>query len=283
MTIKKKLLIGAVSLLVVGGVLAISGYFMGAKFSINDENFGFGNGIGISSGEKIKKEYKLEKFTDLEIDIDMAKVKIKQGDGYGVEVSYNPKYSVISHEIKGNKLVVTEEGSVKSGIDFGMNSANSYVTVTIPKGEELGAANINVSMGNLEVSNIKCKSIDAKLDMGKFIGDNIITDSIKCEASMGSVNINNINSKSSYFGVSMGSVDISGAFYGKTEVNANQGSVEINTTLGVDQYSFDLNADMGSIEVNGKDIKGNFIKEVNSSNLIKVSTDMGSIDIENIK
>ncbi|MEF9951964.1 MAG: DUF4097 family beta strand repeat-containing protein [Clostridium sp.] len=278
MSTKKKILIVALSLLVIGGAFAITGYLMGAKLSINNRTFGIGifNHKDNASNNISTKKYKLNEFNEMDLDIDMATVNIENGDTYEIEVSYNTRYSEIKHEIKDKKLIVTEQSK---GTKIGNKKLKNHITIRIPKNHSFNKSNINLAMGDLNINNLTSKDMDVELDMGSFTGSNIETDNIKCEASMGSIDISKLRSKATNIDVEMGSANISGEIYGVTEINSSMGSVELSSSINLDDYEFDLNTGLGSISINNEEINGKYIKKANSKNIIKAKTEMGSIEV----
>lgn len=175
-------------------------------------------------------EYDYEKVDSIDIDADIANLKIKKGDELTVEYKYTDGY-VPKVQLSGKTLCIEQENpsmTIAGNID-------SDITITIPKKASFDIIDIEVSLGNIDISDVESEEIEI-------------------DASLGNVDIKRVEAGEIEIEASLGSVDVSGEF-DSLDVSASLGSINVKTDKPEKEVDLDLTADLGSITVNGKKFK----------------------------
>lgn len=140
----------------------------------------------------------------------------------------------------------------KSKIDSCVYDGTKYLTIKTGSGSvsmksDLGINDIQLDMssGDCDFSNLKCKSLRTYISSGSVNLVNLTCDELKTSVSSGSIDGNNVIAKSLDTVSGSGDTTLQGNF-DKTKVKVSSGSVEINSE-SVPKYS-DIDISSGSID-----------------------------------
>lgn len=232
-------------------------------------------------------------FDSISVDMSVVEFDIQYGDTasiyYKVPQKLIPKMNVKEKTLEIKSIA----GDVKRSEDLrNMASQNYQVTLTIPKNTDYVSIAISVNCGNINLEQIKAESISVDADLGQInidgiecsdcaisaaLGDinlnsaiaknlvidadcgNIVVDGIEADEviadnSMGNIEIKQAKAEKGEFGLDMGNLTIDGDF-DEITAGCSMGSIEITTDRPESQMKLDLDVDMGSARVNGKEWK----------------------------
>lgn len=211
-----------------------------------------------------------DKISSIKIDVDIAEISIKYDSEAKVSYSYKG-YNAPEVSVEKNKLIITE----KSGTNNfnGINSNDCELNITLPYNTKIDSAsididcgsfeckdlvfdslNINASLGSIELKDIEADSFFAKADCGAIEVSDSKFDTVEAEDNLGSIDFNNVTFRSGDFKADLGSIELKGDF-DEIEAKCDLGSIEIKSSKDINAMKLDLDADLGSIEVNGKSWK----------------------------
>lgn len=288
---KKYLLSAGALLLVVGLVLSWAGQRMGGEtmatvrlfgrsWDVYAPSAGWGVGWGVRSAEYAEAvptaslgqsvdradntaftEQDDMPFSAIDLDVDLGNVTIAAGEDYGMDIRCWGAGYEVHHWYNGGTL------TIESSDDGAFTSANcgSEITVIVPVGVWLESLYVDLDLGDLTLSGLQVEYADIDLDLGSLTGEALtVTTSFQVDADLGEVNL---------YGDLGEYVDIS----------ADLGSVQLALSRPVTDYCWELEADLGSITVNGRDQRlgdDNKLTGGNGNRMIEVDASLGSITVD---
>lgn len=210
----------------------------------------------------------------LDITSDMAGIQIERGESFEVETSgvswsgsHNSHFSCVN---KDGTLVIASTDSRKGIQNWG--------TITIRVPYELKKITVNTSMGQIRISDIKAKTVEAVNDMGNVVLQNIECSSLSVTDEMGSIEATDCRTNICDLTNNMGAITFTGKVQKRMTGSASAGSIEATLHQPLSKAKLDLKADMGEVEVNGQKKSDSYSKD-GGNPLIDLSVDMGSIHL----
>lgn len=202
----------------------------------------------------INKE--LAPFENIDVEVDMMEVQIMQGDEYKVEIHYLASDEV-SYEVKNNTLTCTEHNNRE------IKNRKNNMTIYVPHSKALNKVNISSGMGDSILENINTESIITKSGMGDFHAAEITCKQVDVE-------------------LGMGDAKITGTIPGDINIDNGMGDVALQLAGKREDYNYDIDRGMGSIEIDGEKNSGmgEVKEEHNASHTVVISNGMGDTEIE---
>lgn len=218
---------------------------------------------------------KIEPFDSVVIDSWGADVEFIPSDDYYIEYSIlTPKKDALSIE---DGTLTFDDGnsryvfiSVSNLFYMGDAVDGGYIKVYYPKNADLKLVDIDLDMGDCDISNLNVQSLNSVLSMGSFRMEGSRAADMNIELDMGDLKILSSDvTKGLTAELDMGSAELS--------------LYSINDELAIDEnfvhdYGYALETEMGEVWVNGKE-EGNSAN-LNGDVIIKISCDMGDIELE---
>lgn len=275
-------LISGFVLIAIGIITVIISASMGVAGQIRDSF----NDASPGNYEAVYNEFVDVKSIDFEIN--RANLEVSEGDVFSI------KYQ--KHSNSDFECYIDEDGewhisgSVRSKrlslyniISWFENGEKDTIYITIPAGTELSDFDLEVNAGNVEWKDITAGDFDIDVNAGniELYGVNIIG-KMEISCSAGNVEVDNASVSDLYISLSAGNVDWSGDARGNINADSNMGNVTIRLSGDVDDYNYDVNSNMGSVTLNGKEYEG-WSETINIQNgaekNIILSSNMGNIDV----
>lgn len=201
------------------------------------------------------------RFSSVSVDVDLGIVTVAAGDDYGVDIRTWGKGYEVNHWYNDGTLTIE---SNNSGAHLPTN-CGSEITVYVPADALLESLYVDLDLGDLTLAGLQIKYANIDLDLGSLTGEALtVTTTLEVEANLGEVTL---------YGDLGENVDIS----------ADLGSVQLGLTRPSSEYSWQLEADLGSVTVDGKSQRLNDDHEVtggHGSRMIEVDADLGSITLD---
>lgn len=199
------------------------------KNVLKDKNIKFAEFY--SSEETVKDEYEFnyDDIDSIKIDSDIADIEIKEGSDFTVKYKFTEGYEP-DVKLDGNVLSIKQRNP-KATIN---GAIESEITITVPKKAKISIIDVQVALGSVKLDEITAEKIDI-------------------DASLGEVQIKNADSNKITIDASLGNVEVSGS-YDELDVDASLGNINVNTDKPENKVDLNLNADLGSIQVNGKKV-----------------------------
>lgn len=199
-------------------------------------------------------------FTSIDLNVDLGSVTIAAGDDFGVEINAWGAGYKVNHWYSGDTLTIESNDSDA----FLPANCGSEITVYVPADVWLESLYVDLNLGDLTLAGLNLEYADIDLDLGSLTGEALtVTTSFYVDADLGEVNL---------FGDLGEYVDIS----------ADLGSVQLGLTKPASDYSWELEADLGSITVDGQDQKlvDHEVTGGYGNRMIEVDASLGSITVD---
>ncbi|MDR1712732.1 MAG: DUF4097 domain-containing protein, partial [Coriobacteriales bacterium] len=313
----RNILIVSLVLILVGGVLAGTGWALGGARSVALTSSG---PVVNNPANLIQVDEHYSKITSIDFDVDVMELHLQPGEEFALSGSYYDNNGALEITESNGKLSVqlnrntygTSILNFNWGLGFnGIGEYNSQtLTLTYPANSKFTSVILNSDYGDIEISGLNANSLSLDMDAGSFIGENIKVDSLDAYLDFGDFTINNLdvtNTATLELNSGQLSSDDGGITVGELEATLDLGDIDIdeltvknsgNLTLSagalninkVEANDLSIFADMGSVEVKGK-LTGTSIFEVRMGSCslemdqsaeriaFEIVTDMGSIDI----
>nr|WP_296077821.1 helix-turn-helix domain-containing protein [uncultured Ruminococcus sp.] len=196
-----------------------------------------------SKTNKSYVEYKCEYkgyFGSLNNDVSIDKIDIKQ-----VDIDINPKNGFgfckqITNVYISKNLLTDDKNKIKT---LNIESGSGLVNMKHNLGFE--DVSIDLSSGECNFSNLKCRHLTTSVSSGNVNLNNITGTNVKTDVSSGSVDGKNITANSLKTILGSGDTNLQGNF-DKTDLEVSSGSVQLDCN-DVPRYS-DINISSGSVE-----------------------------------
>jgi len=161
-------------LLIIGGILLLGGFVMGANRSVVWDH-------GFKTVQQIDETYPLSEFKNVYIEGRDTNVNLKLGDRYKIHID-GEKSSAPSYKIKDDTLTISgqeRKGTVGVGVVGRQN-----VTITIPMNKTLDNVNVrladgNVKMNDLTIDNLIKSAKDLDYDSNMYLSNVTVNNSDK--------------------------------------------------------------------------------------------------------
>ncbi|KRM10865.1 DUF4097 family beta strand repeat-containing protein [Paucilactobacillus suebicus] len=258
--VKKSLIVGLI-ITIIGAVIAVIGFSMGASMNIT-WNHGF----------KVVHPYhntqKLSKIKNIQLDVNDSNVYFKNGDHY--QVSFDG-YSVNKPSIEQSNgtLRISQHESDFSGISLSSMS-NSKIVITVPEKNQLSSVNGEIEAADLITKDhLNVNNIDLQLDNGSVTSHGLtVNKGGQLSVQDGSINFNSANLTNINVNQSNGSQDTTGStLNGGKFTNENGSQTFTNVTFN---QSVTVNNQNGHVKLTSPNTQG-----------YQLSTQNGSIDLFN--
>lgn len=239
----------AAVLLSLGLLLGVVGFVMGGRISDLDEiylpfrvvyplhgvwrigplNWGT-RGNPLYGHDTIDTVYPSTDIRDLDFDFSFADVTIKEGDSFRI-VAKKINAKRLRTELVGDTWEI--ECDVRKADKISGNNTPT-ITITVPRGFVADELELKLAAGPLEMKNLSARESAIDIGMGSLTGSGF--SSGDCKLTVG-----------------MGSVELTGEITGRGSIECGMGAVDLTLTGSPEDYGFDVEVGMGSVDVNGQE------------------------------
>lgn len=200
-------------------------------------------------GNSVTNEVVIDnKVTSICIDMDICDLSFQNGNQVKVEYTL-PEKLIPDIEVKDDVLYIESRRNVNVGLD-GLNSSNYTVVVTIPSDMDLEDFEAVISLGDIDISDIKCKSFSVSADCGDIDINDIDTETFEVSADLGDIKIEDISCAEDFsVSANAGDLDVKNINAYTVDVTVDMGDVDFDDVV-FDNGTFDT--DMGDIKLEGE-------------------------------
>ena len=253
--------------IIIGCIIHIGGFITGgilsSLFSFRSGTTTVGRGEQAATGS----------FSKLDCSLAIGDLIIQPGDEYSYEYKNYPSGKEPEIKLKNGTLEIRQKGN----LDLWTNNKSykdSQVIITVPAESGI-TADLKISMGQVEMNDLKLGDVKINANMGEVILKKCTTADIDIDANMGGINLTECDFLMGDLDANMGSINILNSSFLQADCDSDMGSITVSgyyndLTADCDMGSidvesensdtkFDLDTDMGSVRVNGRD-QGNKYK-----------------------
>lgn len=219
----------------------------------------FFNRFSSSNSKKLSGQEALDTFDRISFDIDMSEVYIVTGSEYRLSYSCT-KNQLVEYKVVDGTLTITE---TSKNSHYPRRTGNDYcsITITVPRDTSLSSVTGECRLGDVELSGFTAEAIDISCNLGEASISDVTASSIDCSCDLGTCEIDNCS-------------------FDNLTAHNSLGNVEVQSRQPLSDYTLDLSVSMGSIEINDNKYFANFEREGDKDKCIKITCDMGSIELE---
>lgn len=231
----------------------------------------------IEIGETIADGQTLEAFDSINIDADVLDLRIAKGDAYQVEYEYTKGLMPVC-EVKNGTLYVKQTMKKRWSV-FGISNNEATLRVTIPEGTVMGTVSIGIDVGNIELTGIEATKCGIDASVGNIEITACSFGSSDIDGDTGNIIVDDTALGNAVCGSDVGSIKLKGCTFGNLEIETDIGDTAVEAVQALDEYDLDLEAELGSVQVNGRNEGTHYSSRGSGSGRIEISTDMGNISV----
>lgn len=180
-----------------------------------------------------------------EFELDLGKLKVSRITANNVTVNMDSGDCSVKGIKAADQLIVT----------------NNLGKVLL-EDSEAKTLKVDADSGDVTLTGVTFERGDLTIDLGKLTARGIKSKGLNVKADSGDVNVE-------------------GELSGVTDIKNSMGAVTVRPGAPRDRFSYELNADLGSVTVDGQNTAGSVAFSTPSSeNTLKISTDMGAIKVD---
>ncbi|MBN7774285.1 DUF4097 family beta strand repeat-containing protein [Clostridium aminobutyricum] len=276
----KVFIITCICLIIAGTCLAGLGLMLGAdgninlkhmSWNLNDDKSSFNLSLRkpeSQAGFSGKTETETIKFNQpilsIETKVGIGEVYLVEGDEFKIEYTYDKGFGKPNINFSDGSLSIVDKFG-KGGVDFSVKKWSSFkgsedleYRIYYPKGTNLEFITMNNNLGDIDISNIKTKSLKIKLDVGDVNLEKVNIETAELDSSLGNIKTKDTETNGLTASTKMGDMHIEGILKGVSSLSAEMGDIKLISTLGKDQYSLHFDMQLGDIKVDGEQRGGSY-------------------------
>lgn len=238
-----------------------------------------------------------ESYTDIkniDFNIQYGEVKIIKGNTFSIDAKHFPENGIESYVSDGTWTIdtdVTTDNYIKV-FGFKIPASDFYhwdefspqVTITIP--ENFSAENFNmvVSAGDVKADEIMAQEGYLEVSAGRISVDKLeISGSSEYHIGAGQIEVERANINNITVDCGVGNVVIEGTITGDNDITCDIGSVKLKLNGDEEDYSYDVSADIGSVEINHHNYQGTSEEVINNNGAdynLSLECNIGNITVD---
>lgn len=238
----KKLLVTIIisaSLILIGGAMALIGYFPGGGKAFFETRNNAGK---VNSSELVNfTDDALAEFTDCNIDIPYGDFTVVYGDHYGIAMENFVKGTLPSCEVKNGVLLIGNTKEDGNLIDFDFSSQTAKITLTVPQGTAFSSLVLKVEDGNSVLNDITADTFSMESDYGNVEMKNFKASQAVFESESGSLTLDTVNVPQLSLDNEYGNISLSNSSSENLKASAEDGEIaltSVTATKGTFENSY---------------------------------------------
>lgn len=306
----KRISIIACGMIVTGILLAIIGFFAGAKFSIILTDSGL---KAVGKEDRQVKDWTLEEFKNIDVDLADATIEVIPSNEYKLEIE-SLEGTNITHEIQQDTLIIKDE-TPNHKFTFAVNLVgyiqSTIIKVYVPQDQRFDHVTIANDFGDVKLDGLNTKKLtldsnDGDIaindihsnvivienDLGDSTASNVkaseftleindgdaelsqieIETSAALTNSLGDLSLNDFTSHDTKINSSDGEIDLDGELLGQTMIESSFGDIELDLLNKESELSYSIQNNFGDIEVNGNKFESKATNTRETENKLNITS-----------
>ncbi len=206
--------------------------------------------------------------TDVDMDIEYAEVKVLQGDTFSIDAEDIPENSLEAYVENGTWMIRQNNDNVFSvfGAKIHLDDYRHWrwwkydepkITITIPDDFTAGSFKLGIGAGDVMIEEVIASKADFAVSAGRLVIDHAsISDESFYEVGAGVIELNELQANDVSIDCGLGNIFIEGTITGNNDITCGVGSVELRLDGDEDDYSYDIESGVGSINIGDDHFKG---------------------------
>ncbi len=233
--------------------------------------------------------------TDVDMDIEYAEVQVIQGDGFSIDAEDIPENSLESYVENGTWIVRQNSdnefnifgGRVHLGDIRGWrwwNYDEPKITITMPADFTANSFKFCIGAGDVMIEQVLASKADFEVSAGRLvIEDASISDESNYIVGAGTIQLKELQANDISIDCGVGGVFIEGTITGNNDITCGVGDVELNLSGEEDDYSYDIESGVGTINIADHHYKAISDTKINNDGTIgnfKLDCSVGNITVD---
>ncbi|MED4552759.1 DUF4097 family beta strand repeat-containing protein [Lysinibacillus capsici] len=275
MTSKNTLI--AMTMIALGILLALIGYFSGGRWLILKDS----EGLYVPSNTKlISQSHALDAFTSINIVNDYGDVEIVASDSdYKLDTKVHEQEDVTYH-IDNGTLTIETMAKKKDGFQFGFGNLSSpSIKLYVPKDTKIEAIVIDSNFGDTAIHGLQYQQLNLIQDYGDITFNSTTGDKTEIRQSFGDLTLQQLTSNGFTIESEHGDIDIDGTLNGQTTITSSFGDTTIHLQNKQSDIDYALKTDFGDVTINDEEQNGTVTQVTKGEHQLNVSLSHGDIDV----
>ncbi|WP_416141464.1 DUF4097 family beta strand repeat-containing protein [Lysinibacillus capsici] len=275
MTSKNTLI--AMTMIALGILLALIGYFSGGRWLILKDS----EGLYVPSNTKlISQSHALDAFTSINIVNDYGDVEIVASDSdYKLDTKVHEQEDVTYH-IDNGTLTIETMAKKKDGFQFGFGNLSSpSIKLYVPKDTKIEAIVIDSNFGDTAIHGLQYQQLNLIQDYGDITFNSTTGDKTEIRQSFGDLTLQQLTSNGFTIESEHGDIDIDGTLNGQTTITSSFGDTTIHLQNKQSDIGYALKTDFGDMTINDEEQNGTVTQVTKGEHQLNVSLSHGDIDV----
>lgn len=185
-----------------------------------------------------------------------------------------PDIQVKTGQNATEQVIITQADSFKN---LG-NRMKCDLTITVPEDVEIVDLQVELDLGNMDISQIEADTADIRLDLGDLDVKNCSFTKSTIETDLGDMKIADSNLGNATVESDLGNVKVLDCEFEDLEVVADLGNIEVKSKTDLTDFQIQAEVDMGNLEINGKNYKEAY-EQAGSDGRLIVNASMGNATV----
>lgn len=275
MTSKNTLI--AMTMIALGILLALIGYFSGGRWLILKDS----EGLYVPSNTKlVSQSHALDAFTSINIVNDYGDVEIVASDSdYKLDTKVHEQEDVTYH-IDNGTLTIETMAKKKDGFQFGFGNLSSpSIKLYVPKDTKIEAIVIDSNFGDTAIHGLQYQQLNLIQDYGDITFNNTTGDKTEIRQSFGDLTLQQLTSNGFTIESEHGDIDIDGTLNGQSTITSSFGDTTLHLQNKQSDVGYDLKTDFGDVTINDEEQSGTVTQVTKGKHQLNVSLSHGDIDV----
>lgn len=266
----------AITMIALGILLALVGYFSGGKwsFEINDE------GIQLPENNKlVNNSYELDDFTNLNIINPYGDVEIVTSDRYALETNVI-NVDDVTYSMKDHTLTVETKSKKKNRFQFGFTSFRTpSIKIYVPADVKLKTVVLNSNFGDTTIHGLQYEELKLIEDFGDILLKDTTGDKTEITQSFGDMKLQQFSSNGFAAESEHGDMNIDGTLNGQSTITSNFGDATLHLQNKKSELGYELQTDLGDLTVDDEDQNSKVSRSYNGDNQLKATISHGDLQL----
>jgi hypothetical protein len=234
--------------------------------------------------------------TDVDMEIEFAKVKIIKGDSFSINAENVPVNFIESHVENGTWTVRQDNDYVYNffGAKIHLDDIRHWrwwgyeeptITITIPDNFTAGSFKLDIGAGDVMIEEVVASEADFIVSAGRLVIENAsISEKSYYEVGAGSIELKELQANDVSIDCGVGSIFIEGTITGNNDIICGVGKVELLLDGEEDDYSYEIESGVGSINIGDDYYSGvsseKVINNDGTAGVFKLDCSVGNITVD---
>lgn len=239
------------------------------------ENMDFVSGFDILTGN-VEESFDAAEIKDLDIELGACEMEMKASPDENFHLKAEN-----AGKLQG--FVRQDTLNIKAIRHTTIGQNNCRITLYVPEGFHFAEADVELGAGVLEFEELDAGEASFEVGAGQIVcSDSLKAEELTLEVGMGEIQVDGMDVEQLDAEVGMGSLILNGGISEKADVDCSMGSIEMTLNGSEEDYNYNLESAMGSVEIGSYSVSGLAgEKKINNKAArdITMSCSMGSIEI----